>query len=244
MKEIASALVRAQKEFGPALKTSTNPHFRSQYADLSACIEAVIDGLNNNGIFLMQLNEERDGGVCVQTIFIHESGEQLSAGSLFVPAAKHDPQGYGSALTYARRYSLMAACGIAPEDDDANSSSKRKEQSNVASAVPSRPVPKPVVAAKPVEAPQVVSAPKKMEGASGQWQLKVSAEPGTDTADWSSTILQAAMFALEMAQTEEDVTSIFKINRVIFDKLKAIDTASYDTLLNKFKEFKEKLHGQ
>jgi hypothetical protein len=58
MKAIASALVKAQREFGPALKTSTNPHFRSRYADLSACVEAVIDALNNNGIFLMQLTEE------------------------------------------------------------------------------------------------------------------------------------------------------------------------------------------
>jgi hypothetical protein len=58
--------------------------------------------------------------VVVETTFVHESGEVFSAGRLYVPAAKHDPQGYGSALTYARRYSLMAACGIAPEDDDAN----------------------------------------------------------------------------------------------------------------------------
>ena len=54
----------------------------------------------------------------VETLFVHESGEQISAGKLHVPAPKQDPQGYGSALTYARRYSLMAACGIAPEDDD------------------------------------------------------------------------------------------------------------------------------
>ena len=54
MKAIASALVKAQRQFGPALKTSTNPHFRSKYADLSACIEAVIDALNDNGIFLLQ----------------------------------------------------------------------------------------------------------------------------------------------------------------------------------------------
>jgi hypothetical protein len=58
MKAIASALVKAQREFGPALKTSTNPHFRSKYADLSACIEAVIDALNNNNIYLMQLTDE------------------------------------------------------------------------------------------------------------------------------------------------------------------------------------------
>jgi hypothetical protein len=123
--KIHAAFVKAQKEFGPALKSSTNPHFRSKYADLSACVEAVIDALNANGIGLMQPCHESDTGVIVETLFIHESGETLSAGKLHVPAAKNDPQGYGSALTYARRYSLMAACGIAPEDDDGNAAAKK-----------------------------------------------------------------------------------------------------------------------
>ena len=118
MKEIATALVKAQKAFGPAIKTSTNPHFRSKYVDLSGCIEAVIDSLNNAGIALVQRTSEDSTGVTVETVFIHESGETLECGKLHVPAGKQDPQGYGSALTYARRYSLMAACGIAPEDDD------------------------------------------------------------------------------------------------------------------------------
>jgi hypothetical protein len=128
MKQIAAAFVKAQREFGPALKTSTNPHFRSKYADLSACVEAVIDALNNNGIALMQQFHEADSGVIVETTFIHESGETLTAGKLHVPAAKNDPQGYGSAATYARRYSLMAACGIAPEDDDGNAASRKAPQ--------------------------------------------------------------------------------------------------------------------
>lgn len=129
MKQVSAALVKAQKEFGPALKSSSNPHFKSRYADLAACVEAVIDALNANGIALIQKQHPHEGGVAVETIFIHESGESLSAGTLTVPASKQDPQGYGSALTYARRYSLMAACGIAPEDDDGNAAaaSKRKE---------------------------------------------------------------------------------------------------------------------
>jgi ERF superfamily len=125
MQKIASALVKAQKAFGPALKSSTNPHFKSRYADLSACVEAVVDSLNENGIMLMQPTHECDHGVTVETLFIHESGETFSAGRLHVPASKQDPQGYGSALTYARRYSLMSACGIAPEDDDGNAASKK-----------------------------------------------------------------------------------------------------------------------
>ncbi len=128
MKQIASALVKAQRQFGPALKTNTNPAFRSKYADLSACVEAVIDALNENGIMLSQRTLEAETGVTVETVFLHESGEQWSSGPLHVPASKQDPQGYGSALTYARRYSLMASCGIAPEDDDGNAASKPREQ--------------------------------------------------------------------------------------------------------------------
>lgn len=125
MQKIASALVKAQKGFGAALKTSSNPHFKSRYADLAACVEAVIDSLNDNGIALIQQTHECDNGVIVETTFIHESGEVFSAGKLHVPASKHDAQGYGSALTYARRYSLMAAAGIAPEDDDGNAATAR-----------------------------------------------------------------------------------------------------------------------
>lgn len=124
MKNIYSAFIKAQKEFAPALKTSTNPHFRSKYVALDGCIEAVLDALNNNDIGLLQVTHDSDTGVMVETVLIHSSGEQMSGGKLFVPATKLDAQGFGSALTYARRYSLMATCGIAPEDDDGNAASK------------------------------------------------------------------------------------------------------------------------
>lgn len=126
-KNISAALVKAQRAFGPALKDRTNPAFKSKYADLGACLDAVMDALNGAGIALVQKQHPNDGGVAVETIFLHESGEQFSAGMLTVPAAKQDPQGYGSALTYARRYSLMAACGIAPEDDDGAAASKPRQ---------------------------------------------------------------------------------------------------------------------
>lgn len=120
MKNLAVALVKAQKDFAPALKTNSNPFYKSRYADLSVCIEAVIDSLHNNGIALIQRNHDCENGVKVETILLHESGEEFSGGILHVPALKSDPQAFGSALTYARRYSLMATCGIAPEDDDGN----------------------------------------------------------------------------------------------------------------------------
>jgi hypothetical protein len=125
---IAKAFVAAQRGFAPALKTSTNPHFKSRYADLAACVEAVIDSLHSHDIALTQVTHECEGGVMVETVFLHESGETMSGGKLFLPASKQDAQGYGSALTYARRYALMAACGIAPEDDDGNAAIKSAPQ--------------------------------------------------------------------------------------------------------------------
>jgi len=135
MKNIATALVKAQKAFGPALKSSVNPHFRSKYADLAACVEAVMDSLNDNGISLIQQTHEHPDGVIVETMFLHESGESISSGRLYFPAAKNDPQGYMSALTYARRGSLMAACGIAPEDDDDGNAASRRPESKVNESV-------------------------------------------------------------------------------------------------------------
>lgn len=127
MKNIATALVKAQKAFGPALKTSTNPHFRSKYVDLASCVDSVIGALNDNGIFLFQTTTEHPDGVICETSFLHESGERLDCGKLFFPSPKHDPQGFMSCLTYIRRASLMAATGQAPEDDDGNAASKPKE---------------------------------------------------------------------------------------------------------------------
>ena len=125
---ISAALVKAQKQFAPALTTATNPHFRSKYADLSACVEAVVDALNDNGIYLLQRTSECDSGIIIETVFMHESGELIECGKLHIPAVKQDAQGFGSAMTYARRYSLMAACGIAPEDDDGNAATKGHSQ--------------------------------------------------------------------------------------------------------------------
>lgn len=131
MKTISAAFVKAKRAFGPALKDKTNPAFRSKYADLGACIDAIEDALLTNGIAFIQETFEDSTGVTVETVFLHESGESIRCGKLHVPAAKQDPQGYGSALTYARRYSLCAAAGIAPEDDDGNASSNQRHPTGV-----------------------------------------------------------------------------------------------------------------
>ncbi len=126
--KIAKAFLQAQKEFAPALKTSTNPHFRSKYVDLSGAIEAIIDALHNNGISLIQKTHDIEHGVKVETIFLHESGESISGGMLSMPTDKANCHGTMAALTYARRGSLMAAAGLAPEDDDGNAAAGLGQQ--------------------------------------------------------------------------------------------------------------------
>lgn len=128
MKQVAAALLKARKSFGPALKSKVNPAFRSKYADLAACLDAVEQPCIDAGLFLYQETFDDATGVTVETVFLHESGESLRCGRLHVPAAKQDPQGYGSALSYARRYSLMTACGIAAEDDDGNAASNEQQR--------------------------------------------------------------------------------------------------------------------
>ena len=125
IKELAAALSKAQGEIKGAVKDSANPFFKSKYADLSSVVEAIRDAFAKNGLSYTQAIEptERDE-VRVETILLHASGEWLSAGILALPVSKHDAQGFGSALTYARRYGLSAAVGVAPEDDDGNAATK------------------------------------------------------------------------------------------------------------------------
>lgn len=122
--QLAAAFCRAQKAFLGAAKDSTNPHFKSKYADLESVMAAIKPALAENGLSFIQRMIDNPTAASVETIIIHESGEAMSCGVLAVPVSKADAQGFGSAMTYARRYSLAAAFGIAPEDDDGNGATK------------------------------------------------------------------------------------------------------------------------
>jgi len=125
IKELAAALAKAQGSIKGAIKDSANPFFKSKYADLSSVVEAIREAFAANNLSYVQRVEpsEKDE-VRVETVILHASGEWLSCGFLALPVSKHDAQGFGSAMTYARRYSLSAACGVAPEDDDGNAATK------------------------------------------------------------------------------------------------------------------------
>lgn len=122
IKELAAALAKAQAAMGGALKDSKNPAFNSKYADLSSVVDAIKPHLSTNGIAYMQFPVTNDKDeVGVETILMHASGEYIhSDPSFFIPVAKANAHGFGSALTYARRYALASACGLKADDDDGN----------------------------------------------------------------------------------------------------------------------------
>lgn len=124
IKEIASALNKAQAEMSGASKSSKNPFFKSSYADLNSVIEAIKTPFHTNGLSYSQFPILEDGKVGVETMLMHSSGEFISS-TLLLPMTKQDPQAAGSAITYARRYSLMSIAGIPAEDDDGNAASAK-----------------------------------------------------------------------------------------------------------------------
>jgi hypothetical protein len=113
-------LVNAFAEIEGAAKDKVNPHFKSKYADLTSVIDAIKPVLAKHNLAFYQRPQPSESGILVQTILRHSSGEEVDLGTLYVPANKNDAQGFGSALTYARRYALMTAFGVPAEDDDGN----------------------------------------------------------------------------------------------------------------------------
>lgn len=134
---LAKAFIVAQKAMEAVKKAATNPAFKSKYADLSEVVEAVVPALNEAGIGVIQ-NAAFDGSdVSVATTLLHESGSSVTS-VLRLRPSKMDPQGVGSAITYGRRYSLLAMTGAAPEDDDGNASSGPRQQPSQTQQRPSQ----------------------------------------------------------------------------------------------------------
>lgn len=121
---ISAALSKAQGQMSPAIKDSTNPHFRSTYADLASVWDACRGPLSANGLSVVQIPEELDNGrISIQTMLTHSSGEYI-CGTLVIPVGKNDAQGVGSAISYGRRYALASMVGITQADDDGNAASE------------------------------------------------------------------------------------------------------------------------
>lgn len=124
---IVSALAAALPELESAKKNKANPAFKSKYADLAAVIDA-LEPIRKHGLWYLQRAIENENGAQIETVYIHISGQTLSAGTTFMPATKKDAQGFGSALSYCRRYGLQTAFGLATEDDDGNAAVKASQR--------------------------------------------------------------------------------------------------------------------
>lgn len=138
---LASAMAAAFAEIEGATKSNENAAFKnggkvSKYADIGAVIGAIKPALINHDLFFTQHPEPSDKGICVETFLHHAGGESLSLGKLFVPANKNDAQGFGSALTYARRYALVTAFGVPVEDDDGSAAAKASKDAHHTSDEP------------------------------------------------------------------------------------------------------------
>jgi ERF superfamily protein len=131
---LALALSKAQAEIKASSLDGKNPHFGSEYSTLNAIWNACREALTKNGLSVIQTtdNEEVEH-ILLETTLLHSSGQWIT-GKLKMKPMKSDPQGIGSALTYARRYALAAIVGVAPEDDDAEAATNRSQKSPPAAA--------------------------------------------------------------------------------------------------------------
>ncbi len=150
---LATALAAAQSTMHGARKDTANPFFKSKYADLASCWDAARAELPSQELCVIQTTRpsEKDE-VIVITRLAHSSGEWIE-GELALPVSKADAQGYGSALTYARRYGLCAIVGIAPEDDDGNAAAAAKP---LPRAIPANVEGQDLYAALPLDAQTIV----------------------------------------------------------------------------------------
>lgn len=140
MKEICTALAKAQGALKKAAKDSTNPHFRSRYADLESVIEAMREPFTENGLSVTQSVEPAGEGLMMETTIWHDSGQQITS-TVPLIITKQDMQGVGSAITYARRYGLAAACGITQTDDDGEAAVGRPAAAQKQKPAPASTVP-------------------------------------------------------------------------------------------------------
>jgi ERF superfamily len=174
------ALVAAVGELSNVAKTAANPYFKSKYAPLDAIIDATRPVLKKHGLAVIQQPLFKDGSAGVETVIIHDGGYSCSS-TLLLPLKDQSPQGVGSAITYARRYSLAAVLGIASEDDDDGNVSTglhKKEEARPAVAKimdKKDEAPRPAQAAtgtwRGVEITNVKVAAQSKEGAAKKWTL-------------------------------------------------------------------------
>lgn len=128
MKQISTALLKAQSKMSNPVKGATNPFFKSKYADLNAVREAVLPVLNGCGISVLQPIVHFEGKNFVKTVLLHESGESIESLTEILYNKPNDAQAQGSGISYARRYALQSFVCVGADDDDGQEAVKVKTQ--------------------------------------------------------------------------------------------------------------------
>lgn len=197
--ELASALAKAQGAMKPAAKSATNPFFKSNYADLPAIVAACRDQLANNGLAVSQRTDFDEAKTYIETILMHASGQWISARYPVNPV-KNDPQGMGSAVTYARRYSLAAIVGVVSDDDDDGNAGSGKTADGSSTKTP------------PPIAPKKIDPPHDPEtGEVGPHAIAANGSP----VEWGSKLIAA----LKAATSVEEVQAWMSKNAETLDEL-------------------------
>lgn len=195
---LAKAFVAAQKATESIKKAATNPAFKSKYADLAHVVEGVVPALNQAGVGVLQCPGFDGDMVSVTTTFLHESGASVTS-TLSLRPSKTDPQGVGSAITYARRYALLAMAGGAPEDDDGNAASGPRQE---------RPVAK---QAEP-KVPTLAERADRLEAT-----LK-SVKPEEVEKAWGLASALLALLSTEMPERLAELTKVYEFRKPVMEE--------------------------
>jgi hypothetical protein len=191
MKELYTAFIAAQREIKTALKDSKNPHYKSTYADLESVWDACRDALHNHNLGIMQLTDLDPSGVPVLiTRILHESGQHVEGRYPLLCKDPSNPQATLAALTYARRGSLAAACGVVQSDDDGNTAAGHTPSPSVA-----KPAAAPVAAKAPTNAMADLFAAHKLE-----YPKAVEDLIGKPVKEWSENDKTSAREAIKKLQ--------------------------------------------
>lgn len=192
IKNLTKALLSAQAKMGSAVKGSKNPFFKSNYADLPTVMEVVKEPLNESGILVLQPASFIEGKNFISTTLIHgETGEYISANTEVICAKQNDPQAFGAAQTYARRFGLQSMLFIPAEDDDGNYAAGRS-------------------AAKPTTqvAPSTVAAAKEVIAVAKEMTAATAVEPTVKTSTFrkgTKAIADAVVAKVANTETQSDM---------------------------------------
>ena len=233
---LAKALAAAQGAIRNASKEAENPGFKRdgkpmKYADLTAVWDACRAALSQNEIAVIQAPAYyEDGTVVLHTTLVHSSGDQIT-GTYPVKPVQQTPQGYGSALTYARRYSMASMVGVAPEgdDDDGNAGSARNVSAPCDPTAGPHPTDGPMAKTRPAPEPEPPSQPKR----------ELTPEQQAAARDYKTIAAD-----LKAARTVDDVDKIMAVHAGPLKSIKAVSAEGYQKLADAADARRRELGGK